>query len=262
MHRGGNPDMPRQARRMSSTGYMHIIIRGIGRQLLFEEDSDYQYYLTMLEKYSMETGVRICAYCLMENHVHLLVHGEKEQIVLFMKKSNVNYAGWFNWKYERTGHLFQDRFKSEPVEDEKYLFTVFRYILRNPEKAGICPASEYRWSSYHLFENPPQFMELDLFRKQLKNTMQYHAFLCLENDDECLEFREAPHNDEWAKSVIQKELGIRSGTELQNLDRNLRNAALIKLRTKGLTIRQIERLTGINRNIVQRVSGQMKKPQK
>jgi uncharacterized protein YerC len=92
--------------------------------------------------------------------------------------------------------------------------------------------------------------------------MEYQAFLCLENDDECLEFRETPHNDEWAKSVIQKELGIRSGTELQNLDRNLRNAALIKLRTKGLTIRQIERLTGINRNIVQRVSGQMKKPQK
>ena len=86
--------MPRQARRMSSTGYMHIIIRGIGRQLLFEEDSDYQYYLTMLEKYSMETGVRICAYCLMENHVHLLVHGEKEQIVLFMKKvMSITQAG-------------------------------------------------------------------------------------------------------------------------------------------------------------------------
>ena len=169
--------MPRQARRMSATGYMHIITRGICRQLLFEEDDDYRHYLTILEKYSLETGVRICAYCLMENHVHLLVHGEPEQIILLMKKLGVNYSGWFNWKYERTGHLFQDRYKSEPVEDESYLYTVFRYILRNPEKAGICLASEYRWSSYHLFENPPAFMELDSLRGLLQNTEQYEAFL-------------------------------------------------------------------------------------
>ena len=115
---------------MSSSGYMHIITRGIGRQLLFEEDQDYLHYLAVLEKYSLETAVYICAYCLMENHVHLLVHGESEQIILFMKKLGVNYAGWFNWKYERTGHLFQDRYKSEPVEDDGYLLTVFRYNLQ------------------------------------------------------------------------------------------------------------------------------------
>lgn len=245
---------------MSISGYMHIITRGIGRQQLFEEDADYQHYLSALEKYSMETGVRISAYCLMGNHVHLLVHGEADQIVLLMKKLGVNYSGWFNWKYERTGHLFQDRYKSEPVEDERYLFTVFRYILQNPEKAGICPASEYRWSSYHLFENPPEYMDLSPFRRRLENSEQYQAFLSSGKEDACLEFTEPRHNDQWAQSVIQQELGIRSGTELQNLDRKLRDAALIKLRAKGLTIRQIERLTGINRNIVQRVSGRGSQP--
>ena len=246
--------MSRKARRMSSTGYMHIITRGISRQLLFEEEKDYQHYLAALEKYCLETGVRVCAYCLMENHVHLLVHGEAEQIILLMKKLGVNYSGWFNWKYERVGHLFQDRFKSEPVEDERYLFTVFRYILRNPEKAGICKASEYRWSSYRLFENPPEFMELTPFRSRWENIEHYESFISLGSEDECLEFNRPRHNDQWAQGVMKKELGIQSGTELQKRDKLERDAALIKLRTKGLSIRQIERLTGINRNIVQRVS--------
>lgn len=246
--------MPRQARCMSHSGYMHIITRGIGRQLLFEEEQDYLHYLSALEKYCLETGVRVCAYCLMENHVHLLVHGDPAQIVLLMRKLGVNYSGWFNWKYERVGHLFQDRFKSEPVEDERYLFTVFRYILQNPVKAGICLASEYRWSSYHLFDDPPAFMELDLFREKMPDMEQYRGFIGTANEDTCLEFTEAPHNDQWAKTVLQKELGFRSGMELQNLDRVSRNAAISLLKTKGLTVRQIERLTGINRNIVQRVS--------
>ena len=246
--------MPRRARGISLSGYLHIITRGIGRQLLFEEDADYLHYIAALEKYSIETGVSVSAYCLMENHVHLLVHGEAESVSLLMKKLGVNYAGWFNWKYERTGHLFQDRYKSEPVEDERYLLTVFRYILRNPEKAGICRTSEYRWSSCRFYENPPAFMDLDVFKEKLGTQEQYLAFLNTENEDACLEFRETPHNDEWARSVLQKELGLRSGTELQNLDKKLRDAALVKLRSKGLTIRQIERLTGINRNIIQRVS--------
>lgn len=244
--------MPRKARRMSLSGYMHVITRGIGRQLLFEEEQDYQHYLSALQKYCIETDVHVCAYCLMENHVHLLLHGKSESIVLLMKKLGVNYSGWFNWKYERVGHLFQDRYKSEPVENDTYLFTVFRYILRNPEKAGICPASEYRWSSYHLFEDPPDFMELDPFRSQFADFEHYQSFISAGAEDECLEFREAPHNDQWAQSVIRKELGIRSGTELQNYDRRARDIALATLKSKGLSTRQIERLTGINRNIVQR----------
>ena len=78
--------MPRHARQMSTSGYMHIITRGIGRQLLFEEPEDYQHYLKALDRYCTETHVNVCAYCLMENHVHLLVYGETEQIILLMKK--------------------------------------------------------------------------------------------------------------------------------------------------------------------------------
>lgn len=251
--------MPRQARRMSSTGFMHIITRGIGRQLLFEEESDYRHYLSILERYSMESGARVYAYCLMDNHVHLLVKGEQDQIVLLMKKLGVNYSGYFNWKYERVGHLFQDRYRSEPVEDEQYLFTVFRYILRNPEKAGICKASEYKWSSYRLYEDIPAFMELDIIRDRLGSFEQYQSFIEACNEDECLEYETEKHDDGWAKSILQNELGIQSGMELQNYDKKSRNEALGRLKRCGLSVKQIERLTGINRNIVQRATSQTDK---
>ena len=78
--------MPRMARTKSITGYMHIIVRGIGRQILFEETRDYERYLDKLEQYCLETDVKVCAYCLMENHVHLLVNGELASIILLMKK--------------------------------------------------------------------------------------------------------------------------------------------------------------------------------
>ena len=233
---------------------MHIITRGIGKQILFEEEQDYRHYLTALERYSRETGARICAYCLMENHVHLLVHASPDCIVQLMKKLGVNYAGYYNWKYEHVGHLFQDRYISEPVETSGYLFSVFRYILRNPEKAGICRASEYRWSSFQLYDNPPDYMELDLFHTQFGTFEQYQAFIDTDNNDTCLEYEKTVRDDLWARSVLQKELGIQSGTELQQYDKKARDAALALLRSKGLSVRQIERLTGINRNIVQRAS--------
>ena len=84
----------------------------------------------------------------MENHVHLLLRDSQTKISVFMKKTGVSYAQYYNRKYEHTGHLFQDRYKSELIADDTYLLSVFRYILNNPVKAGICPAEEYPWSSY------------------------------------------------------------------------------------------------------------------
>ena len=246
--------MPRQARRMSSTGYMHLIVRGNGRQALFEEEQDYIRYLETLERYCTETGVSVCSFCLMENHVHLLVHGEAEQTTLLMKKLGISYSEYFNRKYERAGHLFQDRFRSEPVEDEAYLLTVFRYILRNPEKAGICPAAEYPWSSYRAYGNPPAFMDLQAIYSLLGDREQYDAYIGSDNEDVCMEYIAPVRDDNWARSVLHEYLGTESGTSLQKLGRGERNEALRLLKEKGLSVKQIERVTGISRNIVQRAT--------
>ena len=243
--------MPRQARRMSESGYMHLIVRGIGKQTLFEEASDYRYFLSRLERYSLETSVRICAYCLMENHVHLLARDDNKNTPLFMKKLGISYSGYYNKKYDRQGHLFQDRYLSEPIENEAYLLTAFRYILNNPVEAGICPAAEYEWSSYRLYGNADTFVDTTLLFELIGDGERYKAFIAAENDDHCLEYHGLRRDDQWARDVIQKCLGEANGIALQGYERAKRDDALKRLKEQGLSIRQIERLTGINRGVIQ-----------
>lgn len=244
--------MPRHARTLSDSGYLHVIVRGNGKQVLFEEAKDYQYFLKILRRFSQETEVTVCAYCLMENHVHLLVKDVKGQVALMMKKLGVSYSYYFNHKYDRTGHLFQDRFRSEAVEDDAYLLTVFRYILKNPEKAGICPARNYAWSSYHAYGDPSAFARPALLEEMIGGKEDYEAFMTIDDDAECLEFEPTIHDDEWALRVIRKQLGDQGGTRLQHCSREERNKALQNLKRAGLTIRQIERLTGIPKGIIAR----------
>ena len=245
--------MARAARQLSESGYMHLIVRGIGRQVLFEDRMDRVRYLSLLRRFSEETGVSVCAYCLMENHVHLLVYDPKGQTPLLMKKLGVCYAQHFNRKYDRVGHLFQDRYQSEAIEDDGYFLTVYRYILNNPEKAGICKAADYEWSSYSQYDDPAAFIDRKLLRELIGGTDAYEAFMSKEDETECMEFEPRRHDDEWASSIIRKRLNLNSGTELQSLDRDERNAALRTLKAAGITVRQLERLTGINRGVIQRV---------
>lgn len=245
--------MARQARKKSFTGCFHVIVRGVGKQILFEDDKDFGYYVALLDKYSNETKVCIFAYCLMENHIHLLVRETSNELALFMKKMGVSYATYFNKKYERTGHLFQDRYLSEAVETKEYMLTVFRYILNNPAAAGICPASEYLWSSYRRYDDKDSFVDAKIFRQWIGSWERYAAFIDEKNYDQCLEYSSCKKDDEWAKGKLRATLHMESGTILKTYEKSQRDDALRKLKEAGLSVRQIERLTGIGRSIIQRV---------
>ena len=91
--------MPRQARKQSNSGYLHVIVRGNGKQILFEEDEDYAKYLRLLKKYSADAGISVCAYCLLDNHAHMLLKDTENEVSLMMKKIGVAYAQFFNAKY-------------------------------------------------------------------------------------------------------------------------------------------------------------------
>lgn len=245
--------MARQARKKSETGYCHVIVRGIGKQLLFEYDPDYRYYLMLLEKYSSETSVAVCAYCLMGNHVHLLLKDREDRLPLFMKKMGVSYSAYFNKKYERTGHLFQDRYLSEPVNDDAYFLSVNRYILVNPEKAGLCPFLQYRWSSVKAYGDRGSFVDTALISDMLGSYEHYIEFLSDHSSDEYIPRFSARVSEEKAKEIIGKVLGASSGVVLQSYDREARNEAVKKLSMAGLSERQIERLTGISRRIIHEI---------
>lgn len=140
--------MPRTARKISKTGFYHIIIRGVNKTEIFVDDEDRKTFLHLLKYYIIGLNCKVYAYCLMDNHVHLLIEDKELKIGELMKNITCVYAGEFNKKYGRVGHLFQDRFKSQNIENQTYLLRLIRYIHRNPEKAGICKTENYRWSSY------------------------------------------------------------------------------------------------------------------
>lgn len=242
--------MSRQARIAGE--YLHIIVRGIGKQILFEDKSDNVRFLFYLRKYAEEDDITILAYCLMENHAHLLVKDPRSRISGFMKKMGVSYARYYNRKYDRTGHLFQDRFKSEIVADDAYLLSVYRYILNNPVKAGICKAAEYPWSSYHEYGKKGGMTDTDLLCGIIGDRESFEAFIQQSDEAEHIEADNPTKDDTWALKTIQSALSITSGTQIQQLDRAQRDEALALLKTRGLSIRQLERLTGINRGIIQK----------
>ena len=109
--------MPRKAREKCETGIYHVIVRGIGQQDIFHEEDDFQKYLETVIKVSVKSEVRVLGYCLMTNHVHLLLREDDGDLSGFMKRLGVSYAHWYNWKYEDWTRL-SSRFKSECVEDD------------------------------------------------------------------------------------------------------------------------------------------------
>ena len=141
--------MGRVPRRRSESGVYHVMSRGAGKQVIFEDDADRQRYMLLLFRvFPVENDVELLAWCLMDNHVHLLLLGDLGQVAERMRLVSSMYATYFNRRYERSGHLFQGRFKSEPVDGDAHFMTVVRYIHQNPLKAGVTADCRYAWSSY------------------------------------------------------------------------------------------------------------------
>ena len=148
--------MPRQSRKNSGTGIYHVMLRGINRQNIFEDSDDYFKFIKLLHQSAHpkdEKGLELpplClfyAYCLMPNHVHLLLCEKNWPLGEIVKSIAASYALYYNKKYGRIGHLFQDRFKSEPCNDAHYFMTLFRYIHQNPVKAGLVSQSYFSQES-------------------------------------------------------------------------------------------------------------------
>lgn len=246
--------MPRAARTKSENGYYHILLRGISRQNIFEDDEDCYRFLKTLKRYKLELGFEIHSYCLMGNHVHLLFKDTKDQLDLIMKKIAGSYAYYFNQKYDRVGHLFQDRFKSETIDDDNYFLTVVRYIHQNPLKAKIAQVNKYKWSSYSEFIGNAIIIEKNFVLELLGGIEKFIAFINIEVDEnKCLEINDYNMTDKRAKELLIKEYNMQSFFDIPKLTLEERNMIIHSLKDNGLSIRQIARLTGLNRGVIQRI---------
>ena len=242
--------MPVTPRPISERGHYHLMVRGNSKMPIFEERADYIHFLNNLKQYSSDHNIAINAYCLMPNHVHLLICDPECHKSIFMKRLAGNYAIWFNKKYGRSGHLFESRYVCKPIESDDLLCTVFRYILFNPMEAGICAPADYPWSSYDRYGNPNSFVDTKVLTELLGSFQEYAVYINSKNADMDIQIHR--RDDEWAKKVIRERLHVASGEDLQELDWIQRNEAIRRLREYGLSIRQIERLTGISKGMIQR----------
>ncbi len=228
------------------------MLRGINRQQIFEDEEDRQHFIETLESYKDICGYTIYGYCLMGNHIHILLKEGKEDLTLVFKRIAGHFVYWYNWKYHRCGHLFQDRFKSEPVEDDSYFLTVLRYIHQNPVKAGICKKpEEYPYSSMRDYLSFSVLVDTSFALSiiPMDQFITYHQEL---NEDKCLEIEDHFRlTDNEAQALIRKIARCNNASEFQLLDVKKRNLYIHKLHKAGLSIRQICRLTGISKKIVE-----------
>jgi putative transposase len=141
--------MARKPRNETEAGIHHVYARGVERRLIFGDDEDRRLYLRLLQGVVDKFRWRCLAYCLMPNHVHLLIETREPNLGRGMHSLHGLYAQAFNERWSRVGHLFQSRFGSRWVHDEVQLARVLAYIAVNPVAAGLCTApDEWEWGSH------------------------------------------------------------------------------------------------------------------
>ena len=242
-------------RKTSSLGIYHVIYRGVDKQRIFEDEQDCDKFLSMLRKYRSECDYKVLAYCLMSNHIHLLVGTGGMPLGQIFQHIATSFAIWYNIKYQRVGHLFQARFISEPVHDASHLLIVIRYIHRNPVKARICSdPGQYRYSSVKdYFDNDliDAKIVLDLVSKEF-----FWSFNRTENDDQCMDIdQEAPRvlTDDIASKIMRDISGCSCAAEFQKLTPANRNKALREMRRVGISAKQANRITGISYKLIRKI---------
>ena len=240
-------------RKQSEGNVYHVIARGVGQQIIFEDDEDRSLFMGFLERFCRKSNVAIWAWCLMENHVHLLLHGPIDEISSTMQNVQSSYAIRFNKRHTRKGSLFQGRFTSIPIESDAQLATVVRYIHLNPVKSGGSLASP--WSSYRRFTGSsavdPEAAELifELFGGKegfvAAHEVAAGAFASA--------LQGVRPKDRDALQLAQAVISPMRIYDIRALSKTERNAYIARMKEAGLSVRQIARLTTIGQNIIARV---------
>lgn len=258
--------MARKPRVKSGTGIYHVMLRGVNKQDIFEDEDDFKFFRRILynmvffkdDQWELQTPRCIFyAYCLMTNHVHLLIREAGEELPSVIKRITVSYAMYYNNKYQHSGHLFQNRFRSEPVNDSGYFFTLLRYIHQNPVAASIVTTVDaYRWSSWHEYENDqegPVICTINHVLRQMPlSDLRKLVFELLPKASQILDFdnENRRKTDDEVKAFLLGSFGLSLPTDLQIYSHDRRQDILRMAKQYGASLRQLERLTGISINII------------
>ena len=251
--------MPHYKRRASETDLYHVFARGTGFRMIFEDDEDRLEFLRRLKKSLESTSGSLYAWCIMGNHFHLIVKMSLDDLSAFMKRLNGGYARFFNERHGRVGHLFEGRYGSEPIKTESQLLSAVRYVHQNPIKPGLSKTCIYPWSSYREYTEIPHITTTELILDMCGGPIPFAEFHAVENDDRFLDTPDESNAERQlrltrneALALAKSLLGESKFEELPALPRPDRDESLRMLHQAGLSIRQIELVTGVGKGIVQR----------
>jgi len=250
--------LPRQPRTKAITRLYHVIIRGINKQDLFLDGQDYKKMINELinvkEKYEFE----LYSYVIMTNHVHLLIYDKRDNLSKTMQSLTIKYSLYFNKKYERVGHVFENRFNSKIIENKEYLRNLVRYIHKNPENAGL--STEYTWTSYKEYISKKKGIVtvkfiLDLFGDTreiaINNFIYFHQNYDKKNDYNKDYELVKNINDEEAIKMMKELSNEENLLKIQLYEKNKRNSIIIKLlKIEGISKVQVSRILGISKRTI------------
>jgi len=261
--------LPRQRRKIGLSKIYHVIARGNERKDIFLDDEDKNKFIQIIINKKNKNEYILYAYCLMNNHLHLLLKEQEDGISRIMRRINTAYAYYFNKKYDRVGHVFQNRFKSEPVENDRYLISLIRYIHNNPVKAKIAnQPHQYKWSSYSLYlieqkciidkEEILNFFSLN----KPKAIRLFNEFCRQQNNDTFMDYQEVFKEAKEITSVEKtkeytsrylKEKGLQIESLKDKINKEYRDKLIIELIEKtNLSYREIANILGFSRRVVEK----------
>jgi REP element-mobilizing transposase RayT/DNA-binding transcriptional regulator YiaG len=259
--------MSRKNRQLSNSGIYHILIQGYNKTAIFEDESDRKFFINILLDNILQNNIKILAYCILDNHAHLLIGDLQNILSKLVKEITKKYAYYLNTKYKRTGKVFHDRFRSEPIEDTESLISILDFIHNNPLKHNLTKLpNHYQWSNYNcylyndhtenslnellnrLFQGNDDFLKLSLNHT---NNISNHKFMDCNNIDT----HKTILSETQAKIFIKDYLENKNET-LESVKTNweLRYSLIHELKeNSNLSIRKIAYLLSLTRGIVQNI---------
>ena len=248
--------MPHTSRKLSESGYYHVVPKGVNGRLIFENDADRNIYVSLLSEANDEFSILLHAYCLMSNHVHLVLEDTKEELADYMKLVHERYGTYFSDKIECVDGVFRKPFWSEPIETDEYLLCAVRYVHANPAAAGICPASAYDWSSAKEYLGRADRKTIAQTEMVLDMCSGVNGFIRFSQPSESTalafpgsQLRGHLTDDEAAR-IARAVMGGKC--DLASADRNARASAINILTKRGFGVSQIARITGLGRGEIYR----------
>lgn len=243
------------------TGFYHVRARGAGKQLIFEGDEDRWEFLELMRDCCRDAQVTIVAWCLMGDHVDLVLLDYEDRMSSAMHRLLLTYARRFNKRTGRTGHLFQNRFDRRSLDTDRHLMAAIRYVHANPQEAGIALIERYPWSSFaeylRAYDNDATrgFSDPSCVLELFGSADGFAAYSLSTPDGGEPAMRDMEET-EWERHAFAEKLAKGLGVPLHEVkaaSSAQRNIVILGLHDAGFTVRQIERYTGIGKSTVSRI---------